>query len=269
MTEAAAPHPHRTLVLLEQPQATDAVLAAVAAILPDRQAPVHGLLLEDPNVLRLGALSEALEVTIGEARVRTPRGSELERQLRAAAREVRSVFERKAAELSLPASFEVRRGRGFAELARVASGAQLVVIGRARSAASRAWWDVELSQVLAGVSGDLAFVPAEPPGPDGQVGFISESETDDVARLARRIADRTGVGLLRLAAATLAGPRVLPRLMLGAHAGALNYLVVPAQAVPSSALRDLLSSCRSTIVLVRSRVGGPGARSGSPHLAAM
>lgn len=251
MIEAVAARSDHTLVLLDARQPSDAALVAVAAIAPDRQAPVHGLLLEDPNILRLGALSEALEVTIGEARVRTPRGVELDRQLRAAAREVRGLFERKAAELALPTSFEVRRGRAIAELARVATGAQLVVIGRGRSIASRAWWDLELSQVLAEVSGDLAFVPAEPPTPDGQVGFVSDSEADGAARLARRIADRTGFGLRQVARATLAGPHVPPRQTLGGHTGVLQYLVVPARATPSAALRDLLSAYRCTIVLAR------------------
>jgi len=251
MIEAVAPRSDGTLVFLDLQQPADAALAAVAAIVSDRQAPVHGLLMEDPNILRLGALSESIEVAISEARVRTPRGAELDRQLRVAAREVRGLFERKAAELALPASFEVRRGRPISELASAATGAQLVVIGRGRSVTSRAWWDLELPQVLAEVSGDLAFVPAEPAKSNGQVGFVSDSEADGAARLASRIAGRTGFGLLRLAQAVLTRPRVPRRHVLSQHVGPLRYLVVPARATPSAALRDLLSSYPCTIVLAR------------------
>jgi len=237
----------RIVVVLDPRQPSQAALAAAVAIAPGRRPHVHGMLIEDQNVLRLGALVDAREVTLGGARLRVPDAAALERQLRADAREVQRLFESAAAAIAAAVTFEVRRGQPIGELTRAASGARALLIGRARAPATLAWWDSELPRLLAADVGDLAFVSAEAPTPEGLVAFPSDVATGEVTRLAEQIARRTHLGLLRLPAAALAPAAQRARW----QSGRVRYLVVPARTTPAAELRELLRAWRCTIVMAR------------------
>lgn len=239
------PHaPDRIVVLLDPRHPSEVALAAARAIAPGLAPHVHGMLIEDHNVIRLGALGEAREVTLGAAQLRVPDAAALERQLRAAAREVQRMFERAATGLTGAATFEILRGQPIGELMRAASGARALLLGRARAPAAREWWDSELARLLAADVGDLAFVSAEAPTPQDLVAFAGDGGTAEVARLAARIAERTHLGLLRL-------PGKAATLDLRRQTATVRYLVVPARTTEAAGLRELLRVWRCTIVIAR------------------
>jgi len=242
MTDTSTKSGQRILIVLEPRHPSTLALAAAAAIAGDSKPQVRGVLIEDENVRRLGLLTEVREVTLGTAQIRVPALATLERQLRVEFREARRLFEGAAAAFALVSTFETRQERAVSQLIRDTSGERLLVIGRAGAPVVRAWWDAELSQLLAADVWSLAFVPAASRGANGIVAYLSDSDADDQAALmARRIAARTGMSV-----------RHLHRRMLGTlQMQRIYYLVVSSGATTPSRLRELILSHTWTVVVTR------------------
>ncbi|NCA68970.1 MAG: universal stress protein [Sphingobacteriia bacterium] len=120
-------------------------LALVAGIAAALNAEIEGVFVEDTELIRLAGLPflrEFRAVTRGESLLDAER---LQRELRAAARQVRAQLERSATELGIAWSFRIWRGDLEAEILGAAHDAELFALGRlgrfaplARRAPSRA-----------------------------------------------------------------------------------------------------------------------------------
>jgi hypothetical protein len=248
MIQRRAPPGEHVVVLLEGGAPNPAALAVASAISPVPRPRLHGVLIEDQNVLRLGALVEAREVTLGDARLRVPDAASLERQLFAHAREARRLFEAAAAEFATTVTFEVRRGQLIGELIEGAAGALGLVIDRSRAAALRAWRDPEIARLLAVDVASLAFVASELTEPDGVVAVAEDGPMTEVQQLAERIANRYHLSVLRSSIGLLESGAVPDT---GQPRRRINYIVLPARATSPATLRTLLLRWRCTIVLAR------------------
>jgi hypothetical protein len=201
---------------------------------------VRGVLIEDENVRRLGASAEVREVAFGSAQVRVPTRAGLEDQLRAAVRMAQQQFEAEAARLAWGASFEIRALTEMNQLLSECGAEHLLIVGRARVPAARSWSDLALTRLLSAGFGGLAFVPADTPPVTGGVAYFQDGAHDEGAvRVASRIARRAALGLRPLALATLSRPPATPP----------RYLVVSVHALGLSRLREVISTCRSTVVV--------------------
>jgi hypothetical protein len=245
------PDSDRVVVVLDPHRPTRAAVALAAAIARAGETRVEGVYIEDINVMRLGGLPEAREITIHRGQVRVPDPAQLERELRVLERAVREVFETAAAAYGLAHRFAVLRGPLLAELSRFAAGARMVIFGRSQPLFGRSWWDVALADLLASSLGDLAFVPDEVPARDGVVAFLDiEAAGSRVAEIADAIAARTGVGRLlplrrdaqRAPAGGIAAGGVGPR---------IRFLVIPGRVLEVAEVRACLGRADRTVVVVR------------------
>lgn len=105
-------------------------LALAAALAAALDAEIEGVFVEDTELIRLAGLPflrEFRAVTRAETALDAER---LQRELRAAARQVRAHLERSASELGVACSFRVWRGDLEAEILGAALGAELFALGR-------------------------------------------------------------------------------------------------------------------------------------------
>jgi hypothetical protein len=128
----------RVLLALESSEPAQELLAAATELARGLHIELAGLFVEDVALLRMAALPFTREVGLvsGIARPIEPR--DLERTLQMQAERVRHGLARIAAELALPWSFQVARGSLLEQALEAAAEADLIVLGRRRSAATRA-----------------------------------------------------------------------------------------------------------------------------------
>jgi len=120
----------RVLVAVDASDASLAGLQAAADLAVRLQAELHGLFVEDINLLRLASLPFASEVVYAApaARRLDPVGMEL--ALRAQAERVRQRLEAAARQASVPWSFQVARGQVAAELLTRTHEVDVLILGR-------------------------------------------------------------------------------------------------------------------------------------------
>jgi nucleotide-binding universal stress UspA family protein len=121
----------RILVAVDASPHSLAVLHAAAELAALTGAELHGLFVEDVNLLNLGSFPFGREVGLYTATPRAISAAAMERQLRIMGAAIREVVARTAARSRVRWSFEVRRGSIATELLAAAQEALLLGIGRA------------------------------------------------------------------------------------------------------------------------------------------
>lgn len=121
----------RILVALDASPHSRAALEAAAQLAARFRAELLGLFVEDINLLRLAEMPFMREVGFFSASSRRLSTAEMERQLRAQARQMREAMTRVAEREQLQWSFRVVRGAIRSELIAAASEADLFILGKA------------------------------------------------------------------------------------------------------------------------------------------
>lgn len=119
----------RIVVAVDTSADSLAALHAAARLAAGLSAELHGLFVEDDNLVRLARLPFAREVRLSAA----PRRLELEaveHQLRLLAAEARRALEREAASRKVACTFRVARGQVAREVVAAAGEGDLLILGR-------------------------------------------------------------------------------------------------------------------------------------------
>lgn len=119
----------RILVALDASQDSLAALEAAADLAEEIQAELFGLFVEDVALLRADQLAIAREVEFFSAEPRETEAGQMERELRAQAKRVRSVLEQVAERRRVPWRFRRVRGDVTSELRSAAGDADLLALG--------------------------------------------------------------------------------------------------------------------------------------------
>ncbi|MCB0061180.1 MAG: universal stress protein [Caldilineaceae bacterium] len=127
----------RVLVALDRSPHSYAALRAAAQLAATLRAELHGLYVEDAQLLRLCNSPFSREVSVLTATVRPLRSVEIERKLQVMAAELRRQLAYAAAEAQVQWSFHVRRGGVEQELLAEAENALLLGLGRTNQFARR------------------------------------------------------------------------------------------------------------------------------------
>lgn len=127
----------RILVALDASSNSRAAMAAAIGLAETLKTEVHGLFVEDINLLRLAELPFAREVLFAETGLRQLERDSLVRKLHARAAILRREIEELATEHQIVSSFQVRRGSVNKELLSEALDSDLLVIGRMGQSISR------------------------------------------------------------------------------------------------------------------------------------
>lgn len=128
--ETRAWTPRSILVALDASPYSREVLTAAATLAAQLKSELHGLFVEDINVLRLAGLPFAREIRYGETESRVVEHGDLLRRLRARATVLRHELEELATENKIRSTFRVARGAVETELLAAALGADLLALGR-------------------------------------------------------------------------------------------------------------------------------------------
>ena len=123
----------RVLVALDESASGLAALDAAAHLASQIQAELHGLFVEDDNLLRLASLPFAREIDFMSAIPRPLDLPTVERTLRAKADQVRQAIATTAQRTSVRWTFQVTRGRVAQTTLAASSEVDAVIIGRESS----------------------------------------------------------------------------------------------------------------------------------------
>jgi nucleotide-binding universal stress UspA family protein len=128
----------RILVALDASPQSLAALQAAAQLATALHTELHGLFVEDTDLLCMCALPFSREIGSFSAQPRPLDSRVIERQLRARANLLRQRLAQVAETLQLPWSFQVARGRVTDELLAAAENALLLSLGRVGQSLKRA-----------------------------------------------------------------------------------------------------------------------------------
>jgi predicted phosphoribosyltransferase len=128
----------RVLIALQGAEPAPELLAAASALARGLHAELAGLFVEDIALLRMAALPFTREVGVTSGVSRPIEVQDLERALRLQAERMRVSLARMAAELALPWSFQVTRGRLLEQVLEALASMDLIVVGRPRRMPGRA-----------------------------------------------------------------------------------------------------------------------------------
>ncbi len=127
----------RILVALDASPHSEEALEAAVELAHSLEAELEGIFIEDEDLLRLAGLPFVRELRHFSARYEDVSSQRIERELRTQARRAEAALARSAKPRRLHYSFRVLRGRVEAELLEAAEEADIVTVGRARSAPER------------------------------------------------------------------------------------------------------------------------------------
>ncbi len=119
----------RIVVALDASADSLAALRAAARLAAGLSTELHGLFVEDANLVRLAHLPFACEVRLSAA-PRRLESEAVERQLRCLAAEARRALEREARAHRVACTFRVARGQVAREVAAAAGEGDLLILGR-------------------------------------------------------------------------------------------------------------------------------------------
>ena len=130
-------HIRRIMVALDGSPHSLAALEAAADLAALLQAELHGVFVEDINLLRLAQLPFAHEVRAHTATTEKLELAHMQRQLRLQAAQAQADLQRTAVERALAFTFRVAQGAVSAELLAAALEADLLALGRVGRQAQR------------------------------------------------------------------------------------------------------------------------------------
>ena len=165
----------RVMVALDMSTASRRALEAAAEMAALLGAELHGVLVEDVNLLRLAELPGSTEIGIASASRRALDVARMRRTLEGQARELRQELGRIADQASVGWSFDVLRGIVLDELRRAAEGAGVVAVGRCGSGFRRGR-PGSTARGLLDHAGHRVVWLQHPAPHDGQVVLVCTSE---------------------------------------------------------------------------------------------
>lgn len=246
MTETAAQNTGRRLIVtLGAGLGGSAPLAIAVRLAGSLGAELEGVFIEDINLIQLAGLPFLRELSPWSLADEALSSQRLERQLRAMARQARSLLEQEARKRDVPCSFQVWRGRTGAEaLTQAFAAADILSLGRFSALASCRLWARAAPQlrpgaeaiagigVLAGLSepATRAIITAARLAGDlgaGLAVFLPEAGAEKVLRLEEKV--RALLDPLGQAARLVPlGGCDVPRLVKAANAAGTGLLVAEA-----------------------------------------
>lgn len=119
----------KILVAVDASEDATAALEAAVELASATKAELHGLFVEEEDLLRAGRLSMCREVSLFSHEPRQIEAGELERQLRAHARRVQAQLQQVAERAQVPWSFTTARGQVPEELRRASREVDLLALG--------------------------------------------------------------------------------------------------------------------------------------------
>ena len=120
----------RILVALDGSKHSLAALDAAVHLAAGLEAELHGIFVEDINLLKLAHLPFARHIRYPSAATEPIDAAGLERELRVKGEQARKALAAAASPAQVPWSFRVLRGRVTAEVLAAASGADLLTMGK-------------------------------------------------------------------------------------------------------------------------------------------
>jgi hypothetical protein len=207
------------VVAIDMSAASMLALEAAAEIAAIIGAEVHGVLVEDINLVRLAQLPDSAELGVVSASRRELDVEHLERSLAALAGRARHELSQAASRARVAWSFEVVRGAVLNEVLRVAEGAGLVALGRSGASFGRDRPGSTARGVLA--AGRQSLWLQHPSGAPGQVVLVCGSDAAPEAAVAAaarlKRAGRDGVAVL-VTASTIERAAEVERVVLASLA---------------------------------------------------
>lgn len=266
---AAQPETRRLVVTLSAALCSQAPLATAARLAGSLGAELEGVFIEDINLIQLAGLPFLRELgpwSLAEAALDSRR---MERQLRALARQARTLLALEAGKLGVPWTFQTWRGRTGAEALTEAFTSDILSLGRLSATASCRTWaraaprparigaDIGTIGVLAGLSeaADRAIATASSLAAalgTGLTVFLPESGMDRVLRLEERLRARLGGHEPPTRLIPLGGSDI-PRLVAAAHAAGTGLLIAEAghELLRQGGLERLHEALDRPVLLVR------------------
>lgn len=142
----------RILVALDASSDSLAALEMAALMATVYDAELHGIYVEDADLLRVAALPEARMVGAVSGTRRGLADVHMERALRAVAARAQRALVAAAGEARVPWAFRVARGVVSAELLKAADDAELVVLGRSSRASGRVFVGSTAHAIVSGAA---------------------------------------------------------------------------------------------------------------------
>ncbi len=195
MQSSNQPTREQILVALDASPYSLAALRAAAHLATLLQTELHGIFVEDVELLRLCGLPFSREIGSLSAQVRPLESQIIERDLRAQAATLRQTLARVAEGLQLNWSFQVTRGRVSDELLAAAQNALLLSLGRTGKSQARSMGGT--TQVIV----ERAPRPVLVTGKEGQVQppytvlYNGTASAERALRLATRLTQSRGYEL--------------------------------------------------------------------------
>ncbi|MGD2112402.1 MAG: hypothetical protein PVI50_03370 [Gammaproteobacteria bacterium] len=266
---AAQPENRRIVVTLSATLCHRAPLATAVRLAGTLGARVEGVFIEDINLIQLAGLPFLREFSAWSLAEATVDSQRMERQLRAMARQTRTLLEEEARKLDVPCTFQVWRGRTGAEALTEAFATDILSLGCLSALASGRLWaragtrpplrgtDITGIGVLAGLSEAAARALATAARLAGGLGasltvFLPESGTDRVLRLEERVRALLGTPGVPARLVPLGGADI-QRLIQAAQASGSSLLIAEAghELLRLGGLERLQEALDQPVLLVR------------------
>jgi hypothetical protein len=185
----------RRLVLeLGHGAADPAMINQAAAFARMMDAELHALFVEDEGLLLVSGLSFAREISPLSLRWRPLEQDRLEAELRAAADQARGHLDAIAGAIGVRRSFEVRRGDLSSQVTEICVASDIVVVASPRretTYSSQRWRETAHRSAAS-----VLLLPPEAVRIHGSVVVVVTGAGDPGLKVARRIADQEGEGLV-------------------------------------------------------------------------
>ena len=261
----------RAVIALEPGYDAESALQAALSFAAGMEPELFGLFVEDENLLRVAGLPAVGEVMLSTGAFRRVERGQLEKQLRAQAREIQRRFEHGARNRHIRFVFQATRGEPVAEVSRAAESADVLIVTMTRSSSSPlACGKPSLSALTRSTRRPIMFV--QPAWNTGRrvMTLASDSQRGDATLdVARRIAGSEHLELLVVAQEAAEAKALRERLAPSnctiriASSGIetlcrlvrqedVRVVVLPRDlpGLDVDAVRQLLDTCRASLVLV-------------------
>jgi nucleotide-binding universal stress UspA family protein len=253
----------RILLALEAGNGDAASMEAASRLAAQLDAELHGLFVEDINLIRLAALPFAREVGFTSATTRQLQSDDIERSLRSQAMRAQESLAASATHLQVRWSFQVVRGEIKTTMAEAAMQADLVIVTHGRRQALSGYMPSLLDSAFGSIVCPLLVLPSfGTVTPPIAVLYDSSPQSDRALQLAAQLSERNNHEIRLYIAAS--GPKQAADLQKRATAelaqtGARFQVRVLSAAGPAELANMLNRAGVATLLMAADNpVAGPG-----------
>ena len=176
---------HILLALDPGAPSADAFVAIEVLLRGQPDTEVHGVFVEDDNLVRYSSLPFAQELVFTSGTIEQISVTQVERQLRARGERVRATFEVGVRALQVAHKFTIARGDVLSELRHSATQADLLIVARCRrDLTHRTWLGTTVTSLIDNPPASLLFVQ-EPWATGASVLVISIDDAHPEAHVTR------------------------------------------------------------------------------------